>query len=61
MNLLMSDIPRNQFTILEIKHIVQIQRLGYKKIAGEIRGYHENALAKSFETSPHIRSDHLDR
>ena len=25
-----------------------------KKIAGEIRDYHENALAKSFETSPHM-------
>jgi len=35
-------------------HIVQIQRLGYKKIAGEITGCHEKALAKSFEMSPHM-------
>ena len=36
-----------------LPHIVQIQRLGYAKIAGEFRDCHENALAKGFETSPH--------
>ena len=35
-------------------HIVQMQMLGYKKIAGEIPGCQENALAKSFEISPHM-------
>ena len=35
-------------------HIIQIQRLGYEKIAGKIRGCQENVLAKSFETNPHM-------
>ena len=40
---------------VEVDHIVQIKRLGYeKKIAGEIRDCHENALSKSFEMNSHM-------
>ena len=37
-----------------IEHIVQMQRLDTKKIAVKIHDCHENALAKSFEMSPHM-------
>ena len=48
-----SQLENGAFLSLDI---VQIQRLGYKKkVAGEIRGCHENAIAKSFEMSPHMK------
>ena len=42
------------FNVNLLFHIGQIHRLGDEKIAGEIRGCYENALAKSFEMSPYM-------
>ena len=48
---------RRHANIFEPPHIVQIQRLDYEKKLQEKSEakYHENALAKSFETSPNMK------
>ena len=50
----MSPIKRSYF--FETEEVTLFKSRGWdtKKIAGEIRGCHENALAKSFEMSPHM-------
>ena len=48
------DLSHKKYKVPFRTYIVQIQRLGYEKIAGEIQSCHENALAKSFEMSPHM-------
>jgi len=52
--MLQPKLNQNSKIYTLLLYIVQMQRLGYKKIAREIRGCHENTLANRFDTNPHM-------